>query len=283
LKEANEFYTTFSLLLQTMPPTKLYLCLLLLLCPSTRWAKKSILATAASHRPQNFGPPPHNRHPFEFDPNFQMISESQQAHALGIVESTSSGNQLDRYHAKSSPGFLTGVVLVAATNLMINVLRPDDTIVWQVMYIDCSRWIQSGQYPSRQSLTISLSFLLLKFRMPRILWEFCLMITATIAKFPSSAVSHTSSLIYLTLSTMLWTTALTDIFLWAPFFALWAGTDNQDCSGGWFTGRPYVCVKNHAKGYGRLLVRENACLSKFPLASVEPNSITHCMLPYCCR
>ena len=84
------------------------------------------------------------------------------------------------------------------------------------------------------------------------LWEICIMVTATLA----NASASNSLMIYLLLTFMLGTTALVDIFVWAPFFALWAGIDNEDCSGGWFTGRPYVCRPNHMKGYGRLLVRK---------------------------
>ena len=77
------------------------------------------------------------------------------------------------------------------------------------------------------------------------------MMTATTANASPSK----SPMTYLLLAFMLVTTALVDIFVWAPLFALWAGVDNQDCSGGFFTGRPYVCQPNHAKGYGRMLVR----------------------------
>lgn len=53
---------------------------------------------------------------------------------------------------------------------------------------------------------------------------------------------------------MLGITALIDIFWWAPFFSLWAGIDNQDCTGGWFTGQPRICQTNYVKSYGRLFV-----------------------------
>ena len=59
---------------------------------------------------------------------------------------------------------------------------------------------------------------------------------------------------YLLLAFMLGTTALVDIFVWAPLFAIWAGIDKEDCTGGFFSGRPYVCRPNRSKSWGRLLV-----------------------------
>ena len=29
----------------------------------------------------------------------------------------------------------------------------------------------------------------------------------------------------------------------------------QTCRGGWFTGKPYVCVSDYTKGIGRIIVR----------------------------
>ncbi|CAB9503741.1 expressed unknown protein [Seminavis robusta] len=187
--------------------TRLFLYILVLVSCTGRHQ-----TSASSNRPQ-FSP---NR-----APSTRLYPHDRDHHARHSLEILEE-HPLELYHGKT-PGFLNGVVLVSATNLLINVLRPDEAIMWQ-------------------------------FKVPRILWEICLMFTATICKVPASTPSNTSSLVYLTLSTMLWTTALTDIFLWAPLFAFWSGMDNEDCSGGWFTGRPYVCVKNPEKGYGRLLV-----------------------------
>lgn len=67
-----------------------------------------------------------------------------------------------------------------------------------------------------------------------------------------------SPLSYLLLSLMLGCTALIDIFFWGPIFGFAASFGNKDCSGGWFSRRPYVCVSNpsldYIKGYGRLFV-----------------------------
>jgi len=94
------------------------------------------------------------------------------------------------------------------------------------------------------------------------------MVTATTAS--ASSTSRAPSMIYLLLALMLGSTALIDIFWWAPFFAILSGIDGQDCSGGFFSGRPYVCTPNHAKGYGRLLVcRESMCLALFCYYSVR--------------
>ena len=76
------------------------------------------------------------------------------------------------------------------------------------------------------------------------------MVTATI----TSEFSSKTPTMYLLLAFMLGTTAMVDIFVWAPLFALLAGVDNQDCTGGIFTGRPYICRNNYTKERGRLLV-----------------------------
>lgn len=76
------------------------------------------------------------------------------------------------------------------------------------------------------------------------------MVTATL----TSSAQSTAPAMYVLLAFMLGTTALVDIFVWAPLFAIWAGVDNQDCTGGFFTGRPYMCRPNRTKGWGRLAV-----------------------------
>jgi hypothetical protein len=51
---------------------------------------------------------------------------------------------------------------------------------------------------------------------------------------------------------MLVSTALADIFVWAPVFA--AAVSFTSCAGGWLTGEPRRCHPDLAKGYGRALV-----------------------------
>ena len=70
-----------------------------------------------------------------------------------------------------------------------------------------------------------------------------------------------SHMMYVLLSIMTATTALIDIFIWAPLFATFSSFET--CSGGWFTGKPYVCVKDYTKGWSRLVVRI------FPLWVIE--------------
>lgn len=61
---------------------------------------------------------------------------------------------------------------------------------------------------------------------------------------------------FLLLALMTFTTALTDIFVYAPAFAMFASFETCNASGGWFTGKPYKyeCFKDYSKGVGRLLV-----------------------------
>jgi hypothetical protein len=57
---------------------------------------------------------------------------------------------------------------------------------------------------------------------------------------------------FLLLAVMLVSTALADIFVWAPVFA--AAVSFTSCAGGWLTGEPRRCHADLAKGYGRALV-----------------------------
>lgn len=153
------------------------------------------------------------------------ISPREQQHRHGaILDPTPPNNShalasvLQPPPRRDSPPFLTGVVLVTAANILFNALRPDPSISFES-------------------------------RVPRILWEFFLLCSAINLKAsPDSAYS------YMLLAIMLGTTALIDIFIWAPLFGLWASFGKKECSGGWFTGKPKVCKTNPVKGYGRLLV-----------------------------
>lgn len=130
------------------------------------------------------------------------------------------------------PSFVTNQLQLAMCtsiiNVLINSLRPDDSIPWFV-------------------------------RVPRILWEFCV---AVICMTASSSPSTTSSVLFL-LSGMLFSTAVTDIFFWAPLFAMFV--EFETCTGGGlfglFRGKPRVCYEDVTKGYGRVLVSIQAVLS----------------------
>jgi hypothetical protein len=83
-------------------------------------------------------------------------------------------------------------------------------------------------------------------RMPRVLWEICIATVATSANASNPSVC-------LLLCLMMIPTALIDIFVWAPSFALFARFET--CTGGGFmSGRPRVCNSDYVKGLGRLFV-----------------------------
>mmetsp|Transcript_4165 Transcript_4165/g.9317 ORF Transcript_4165/g.9317 Transcript_4165/m.9317 type:complete len:227 (+) Transcript_4165:223-903(+) len=104
---------------------------------------------------------------------------------------------------------------VATINVFFNALRPDPTIIWQA-------------------------------RLPRIMWEVCIAVAA-------AAADGGSPPLLLLLSLMTLPTALVDIFIWAPGFALFS--EFETCKGGGFFSRePRVCEVDYARGLGRLLV-----------------------------
>ena len=77
----------------------------------------------AARLPGNDNPPARNLSPEISNPRF------------AVVESRSRGH--------GSPLFLNAIVLVASVNLVLNILRPDPSIIWQVRTcVDC----RSGQY-----------------------------------------------------------------------------------------------------------------------------------------
>lgn len=132
-------------------------------------------------------------------------------------------------YEKEAKNLFHAVVTVATINMLINTFRPDDAIAWPL-------------------------------RLPRILWELSLAIVAksatskrnrkrTVDKSQQS--SHSSPSILLLLATMLITTGITDIFVWAPLFS--AFVQFKTCTGGFFTGEPYKCSTDHIKGYGRVV------------------------------
>ncbi|KAL7548221.1 hypothetical protein ACHAWF_011522 [Thalassiosira exigua] len=107
------------------------------------------------------------------------------------------------------------VVYVSLLNSVVNVVRPDSAIIWQA-------------------------------RVPRALWEICI---AVVAK--SASASNPS--VCLLLCLMMLPTALMDIFVWAPGFAMFASFET--CTGGGLLSRhPKVCTSDYGKGIGRLFV-----------------------------
>ena len=123
----------------------------------------------------------------------------------------SPGNLYLRTHQRTS---FDAVSYVAAANLIINVLRPDPTISIQM-------------------------------RVPRLIWEMTIMVlakTATITTVPA---------VYLLLAFILGSTAVVDLFVWAPLFATFASFET--CEGiGFF--QPRKCRSDYTKGVGRMLV-----------------------------
>mmetsp|Transcript_9808 Transcript_9808/g.17696 ORF Transcript_9808/g.17696 Transcript_9808/m.17696 type:complete len:196 (+) Transcript_9808:183-770(+) len=107
------------------------------------------------------------------------------------------------------------VVYISIFNSVVNILRPDPAIIWQA-------------------------------RLPRVLWEICIAFVAKSANCKQPSV-------YLLLCLMMVPTALVDIFIWAPSFAMFA--DFETCTGGSFLSlQPKICVSDYAKGIGRLFV-----------------------------
>ncbi|KAL7540858.1 hypothetical protein ACHAXR_010427 [Thalassiosira sp. AJA248-18] len=114
------------------------------------------------------------------------------------------------------------VVYVSIFNSVINIIRPDSAIIWQA-------------------------------RVPRFLWELCI---AVIAK--AATTSDPSLCLLLCLMTI--PTALMDIFVWAPGFAMFA--DFETCTGGGILSRkPKVCTADWLKGAGRLFVSVQSLLT----------------------
>mmetsp|Transcript_38885 Transcript_38885/g.81345 ORF Transcript_38885/g.81345 Transcript_38885/m.81345 type:complete len:225 (-) Transcript_38885:54-728(-) len=107
------------------------------------------------------------------------------------------------------------VVYISIFNSVVNILRPDPAIIWQA-------------------------------RLPRVLWEICI-------AFVAKSVNCNQSSLCLLLCLMMVPTALVDIFIWAPSFAMFA--EFESCKGGGFLSRqPKICVSDYAKGIGRLFV-----------------------------
>lgn len=121
------------------------------------------------------------------------------------------------------PRILKAVIVVALTNIIINVIRPDP-FVDPVM------------------------------RLPRILWEICIANTAALA--------HNEPLFLLLLSLTTLLTAILDIFVWGPIFAFFVSWETCT-GGGWLSARPRVCVPNYVIGSSRLLASIQSTLGGF--------------------
>lgn len=109
------------------------------------------------------------------------------------------------------------VLWVALANILINTTRPDPSITPEM-------------------------------RLPRVIWEIAIGVVAVLAN-KNNAVPA----IYILLAIMTGSTAMTDLFLWAPLFAGIASFENYT-GGGWFSRRPRICHKNYSTGLGRLFV-----------------------------
>lgn len=106
------------------------------------------------------------------------------------------------------------VVYLSIFNSLVNMIRPDPAIIWQA-------------------------------RVPRALWDL------SVAFVAASASRSTSTCLLLCLMTL--PTALIDIFVWAPSFAMFASFET--CTGGGILSRqPKICASDYAKGIGRLFV-----------------------------
>lgn len=102
------------------------------------------------------------------------------------------------------------VQLVSLINVLLNTFRTDD-------------WIPIG------------------LRMPRLLWEITIFLVATIA----NEAQQQAPGLYLLLFMLLVSTAMTDLFFWAPLFATFHSFGpSQKCSGGWT--RPRICREEHS-------------------------------------
>jgi len=114
------------------------------------------------------------------------------------------------------------VIYVSTFNLVVNILRPDPAIVWQA-------------------------------RVPRALWEICIAVIATRAK-------SSNPIFCLVLALMTISTALIDIFIWAPGFAMFASFET--CTGGGiFSRQPKICKTDYVKGAGRLFTSVQSLLT----------------------
>lgn len=117
------------------------------------------------------------------------------------------------YLETSVPTSFNSVVLVAAANLVINIFRPDPFVSWHM-------------------------------KVPRILWEIAIMVVAM------SATDTALPAMYILLAIVLASTAMVDLFFWAPLYATFSSFES--CEGGFFSKR--VCRSDYTKGISRMVV-----------------------------
>ena len=164
---------------------------------------------------------------------FVLSASSSSSSSKIITRSRSNNNVVSEFPVKNERNhpnqaieiyysWLNIIPYISFTNIVINLLRPDpDIAFWQ--------------------------------RLPRCFWE---MYVAVAALFAADGIKR--ELIFqkswrlMLLIFMTGTTAIIDIFVWAPLFAVF--TSFQTCEGGIFTGKPYTCYSDYTKGFGRLFV-----------------------------
>jgi hypothetical protein len=110
-------------------------------------------------------------------------------------------------------------------------------------------------------------------KLPRICWELCIVF---IAQHVMSHHHHQQqqqrrrrqadpntpqTITHMLLSWMLLSTGFIDIFVWSPYFAF--RTNFESCTGGFFSGRPRICVDDYTKGFIRLLTSIQCMLGGF--------------------
>jgi hypothetical protein len=127
------------------------------------------------------------------------------------------GNDNPVFSPSNPPSCYNAVILVAFANIIWNTLRPDEIISWPM-------------------------------RLPRLLWEMTIVVVAKIASHESASILP--SMVHLLLSILLGSTALVDLFFWAPVFGFL--TSFETCHGGLF--QPRQCQSDYFKGLGRLIV-----------------------------
>lgn len=133
-----------------------------------------------------------------------------------VISTTQAQNQVKNAftHDSSTESFVS-VCYVSAFKIIFNMLRPDELIPLQG-------------------------------RLPRIMWEIIFFTIADLTRRPS-----VSPATYILLALTTATTAVVDIFLWAPIFGVAAKFET--CKGGFFSRR-YQCQRDYVKGFGRLMV-----------------------------
>jgi hypothetical protein len=168
----------------------------------------------------------------------------------------------DESIVSEASGLFTLVVRVAIANMLFNALRPDPMVSWSLR-LPRVLWelsIATVARGARQRPTSSSRRSRRGRRATKTQEGAAKANEDTSSPSPATAdtASRMSSVLsmspsrFLLLAFMLITTALTDIFVWAPIFA--AMINFKTCTGGWLTGEPHRCRVDLSKGYGRAFV-----------------------------